>query len=383
MKIIPYAIFALFFHLYSLFPVNQQKATFIMTHDQDMSGNIGYVLNKLKKDRMFNDYNFITREDYAVTFTLRGLFRLLHFFIVKSFHMATSQSIFLDNVFLPFSMMKIKPSVFVVQLWHGSGAIKKFGQDSNKGLLQTLEKRSNNQTTHLIVNSQSVKDIYSSAFGIPQYKIYPTGSPRTDYFSDNEDLDSLKDEFLKKHREYINKKIILYAPTFRDHEVKQPSIPIDFIKLKKQLGDEYIFFIKLHPFVAKYIQKNTLTSDMIIIPSSMPMNELLVISDILITDYSSIIFEYSLLNKPMIFYPYDYDYFETKGRGFYFNYKEFVPGPIAMNEIELVNILRERLYDSSYSVEFKKTHFDFFDGKSTERVVDLLYNASPSKGVNQ
>ena len=105
--------------------------------------------------------------------------------------------------------------------------------------------------------------------------------------------------------------------------------------------------------------------------SEREINDILFITDILITDYSSVIFEYSFFKKPVIFYTPDLDEYK-KSRDFYYPYESFVPGPIARSTGEILEIIQNDNFDIEKLQEFKNTFFDHFDGKSTERVVDQL-----------
>ena len=99
------------------------------------------------------------------------------------YHIATSKIIFMDNVFLPLSSIKIKKDTQLVQLWHGTGSIKKFGLECEVGWVKKLAINTNNITTHFIVGSNWMKEIYKTAFGAENDKIYNIGCPRTDICS--------------------------------------------------------------------------------------------------------------------------------------------------------------------------------------------------------
>lgn len=100
--------------------------------------------------------------------------------------------------------------------------------------------------------------------------------------------------------------------------------------------------------------------------------DLLLLADVLITDYSSIMIEYALLNKPIIFYPYDYEYYVKEERGFYFDYMDTVPGPIAHSPQDIVKIIKEKDYDFDKIKEFTKMEFDYLDGNSTNRIINYI-----------
>jgi CDP-ribitol ribitolphosphotransferase len=92
----------------------------------------------------------------------------------------------------------------------------------------------------------------------------------------------------------------------------------------------------------------------------------------LITDYSSIMIEFALLNKPIIFFTYDYDSYLTKERGFYFDFKSSVPGPVVYDSNQLINVIEKNEFDENKISEFVKTQFNEIDGQASKRVVDFL-----------
>ncbi|WP_455718492.1 CDP-glycerol glycerophosphotransferase family protein, partial [Anaerosporobacter sp.] len=289
--------------------------------------------------------------------------------------------IFLDNIFLPMSYLHFSSKTKVVQLWHGTGTIKKFGQDANEGNLKKLEKHANRTITHLIVNAEGIRQQYAGAFGVVMDKVYATGLPRTDVLFDVEKKREEKKEFYDQYPELKGKKIILYAPTFRDNEVAKPKMKLDLDALINSLPEDLVCIIKLHPFVAKQYswtkeQQERYKGRIFNLSSYPDTNTLLFVADALITDYSSIIYEYCLREKPMIFYAYDLEAFESEGRGFYEPYEEFVPGMVVRTMEEVIESIKMNIYEDKYDREriewFRDKHYDYFDGKSTERVIQLV-----------
>lgn len=263
-------------------------------------------------------------------------------------------------------------SVKVVQLWHGTGTIKKFGQDVNTGDLERLEYRANQNITHLIVNSEEVVDEYSSAFGVSEEKIYPIGLPRTDLLLDPGFLEKKRGQFLDQYPQVRRKRCILYAPTFRDSEVDSPEIHLDLLKMSDQMGSEDVLLIRLHPHVAQKISWEEDRWDNIINVSEYPgVTTLLATADVLITDYSSIVFEYCLRNKPMIFYAYDLERFEKEGRSFYRDYRSFVPGNVVQSTEEVLECLKR--VEENKAAAFTEQMFDKLDGNATLRLLELIF----------
>src|SRR5699024_764103 len=166
--------------------------------------------------------------------------------------------------------------------------------------------------------------IFKEGFGISDQQILRTGEPRTDFFIDalsKEEVDNTLDFLFPIINE---KKVILSAPTYRDNELNETDMKTDIENMNTQLREDHILFLRLHPAVTVEV-KNTYPDFIYNVSNEYNINHLLLITDILITDYSSIPFEFSLLNKPMVFFAYDIDeYADT--RGFWDNYESLVPG---------------------------------------------------------
>lgn len=365
-KRIGYIVFAFFSHLSRLFGTNAKKAFFVATHDKSPEGNIGIVADAIRKKYGAMRCIWFTRDDKITN--------PINFFIVKAYHLATARYVFLDNEFLPMAYIRFSKRTKVVQLWHGTGTIKKFGQDVNEGTLKKLEYRANQRITHLIVNSEQVKKEYASAFGIPDDRIYVLGLPRTDLMLNRPFLEKRRKSFFEDHEELRGKKCILYAPTFRDAEVANPQIHLDLDRMSAELPPDEALMIRLHPYVANQMGGELESGkwDNIINVSGYPgVTTLLAAADMLITDYSSIVFEYCFLNRPMIFYAYDLEAFESSGRSFYRDYKTFVPGPVAASQSELMRCMAEA--DVSANERFIRENFDSLDANSTNRLLELIF----------
>ena len=186
----------------------------------------------------------------------------------------------------------------------------------------------------------------------------------------------MKKNFSKKFNFPNDKKIILYAPTFREDEKYNDVFNyLDLNEFNNQLGEDYVLALRLHPKVKRFYSEE-ISSDSFYIDVSDFKNEqeLLLISDMLITDYSSIMIEYAVLNKPIIFFAYDLDSYLKHERGFYYDFKTTVPGKIVYSSNELINIIKDDNFDNSKVSNFLSTQFDEIDGKSSERIVDFILN---------
>jgi len=349
-----------------------------MTHDEGEGSNVSIAARALKDLDDGYTFSYITKSDTRAVKSLSGLRTILTFFFRKPYELSRAQIILMDNVFLPFAYLRCKKKMKVIQLWHGTGTIKKFGQDFNTGKLKELEKRANANITHLIVNSPYMKKLYSGAFSVNEKLIFSIGLPKTDELlmrikklevaRKNED----KKYIYKKYKIPLEKKLILYAPTFRDNEMQNPKLVELLKELSNELPEEYYLGLRLHPFIAKSFEQEQLNHRICQLSFEKDVNTLLLAADILITDYSSIIFEYCMTKRPMIFYAYDYNEFSDNGRGFYYNYRSYVPGPVAYSCDEVLEIIKESKF-SQYKIDnFINNNYIYTDGNATERLIELI-----------
>ena len=378
MKTFGYCLFALVYNLCRIVPVKRKRVFCIMTHDEGGGSNVAIAVSALKKASQDYTFSYLLKGDTRMVKSLSGIKTMLNFFIRKPYELSRAEIILLDNVFLPYAYLKRRKGTKVVQLWHGTGTIKKFGQDVNTGHLRELEGRANANITHLIVNSPEIKKLYSGAFGVKKEYIYAIGLPKTDELLHR--LSRIAREGSNREKEYIyqkyriphNKKLILYAPTFRDNDSQNPRL-IELIKeMNHQLSDEYYFGLRLHPFIANAFRSKELGENICQLSFEEDVNTVLLAADLLITDYSSIIYEYCLTKRPMLFYAYDYSEFSDRGRGFYYDYPSFVPGPVAYRCDELVRMIREQASTQERIEDFIQRSYAYTDGNATKRLLELL-----------
>jgi CDP-ribitol ribitolphosphotransferase len=361
-----------------LIPIKRKRVFCIMTHDEGEGSNVAIVVGALKKYDQSYTFSYLTRSDTRAVKSLSGIKMLLGFFFRKPYELARAEIVLMDNVFLPYAYLHRREGTKVIQLWHGTGTIKKFGQDVNQGHLKLLEKKANANITHLIVNSPSIKKVYSGAFGIKEERIYPIGLPKTDELllrikkAEAAGKWPDKEYIFHKYNIPVEKKLILYAPTFRDTPEQNPRL-IELIKeLSQELSQEYCLGLRLHPHIANSFKKEALGDNIYQLSYEKDVNTVLLAADLLITDYSSIVFEYSLLKRPMIFYAYDYEEFSDQGRGFYYDYHSFVPGPVAYTCDEVVDIILEKEFELYRIDEFVHNNYIYTDQNATERLIELL-----------
>lgn len=263
-----------------------------------------------------------------------------------------------------------RPGQKIIQLWHACGAFKRFGTDGGN-LFPAIDALYHKDYDVVTVSSESIRHIYADAFCIDVNKVAALGCARTDIFYNLQFHNEIMKNVLDTHPELKNKKILLYAPTFRDIPGKgrkafKPAFDMD--KLSQQLHEEQIFVICPHPVMTEPIV--TKNYDNILEIRDFSTNDMMFLADLLITDYSSVIFEFCLLEKPIVFFCPDLDIYN---RDFYLNYKSDLPGFILKTEDELYNYLQKGDFSLNENYErFIEKYMGACDGKSCERIAELI-----------
>lgn len=377
MKQLFFKIYSIFFAVFRIFPINEKKLVFISMHNANFNDSLGYVERAFRaKDNSFN-IQHISRKDleldmsHGVMKLMKSVLRAISFFTVKAYHLATAHYVFLNDNFMPMANLSFSEKTIITQLWHAEGAFKRFGQDIEQPPeIRSREIAGNAKLTYVVCSSKRVAPIYSSAFGISENRVLPLGSPRTDYFFEEHDIKGLRGEFDSNHPECKGKKLVLYAPTFRDDEVRDKQLleNLDVNYFTEKLGDEYALLVRLHP----QVHTGRRTSDGAVDVTDYPnVNELVLLSDILITDFSSIAMDFALMRKPMLFFAFDLEYYENS-RSFYEDYETYVPGKIVRTGKELVDSIVKGNFEQEKIEKFRDYNFDNPDGGASERVSEYL-----------
>lgn len=363
-------VFKRSFGFFKFFKVKQNKITFISLRRNDISGNFAFVYDKIKEDKQL-DIHFILN-DHTISFMTFGEI----FDFTKS--CATSKIVVLDEFTPMIHYIDLRPETKLVQLWHACGAFKTFGftrLSKPKGSPQTT--RNHRSYDYVTVSSTFCKKCHSEGFGIPTDHVVATGIPRTDVFFDEAYKQAARKKFYQAHPQFADKKLILFAPTFRG-TVKEtafyPTELFDIGTVCDNIPEDYAIIVKHHPFVSDVQPIPARCRDRVIdLSEESELNDLLFVTDVIITDYSSLVFEASLLDIPMIFYAFDLERYIDE-RDFYFDFKQYVPGKIAYSLDEIIHAINHKDFCTERIAPFANMFFDYRDGKATDRVVKLLYD---------
>ena len=295
----------------------------------------------------------------------------------------------ITNSNLDYGITKREGQIFL-QTWHGT-PLKKLRCDieatDGNAINSLAEIRSKNDLDivrydYFISPSEFASEKFASAFHLTVLErediLILTGYPRNDL------LYHAGADYAAEQKRQLgipeDKKVILYAPTFRDNQHNGASyvydLALDFDRLQRELGDEYVVLMRVHYFVASRFDFERQKGFVFDVSSLDDITPLYTIADVLITDYSSVFFDYANLRRPMIFYMYDKAAYADDIRGFYIDLAE-LPGPIAETEDELIREIRDveknfPQYAQKYEA-FNKKYNSHDDGNASARVAEILF----------
>lgn len=357
-------------------PLKEKKVLLLSDSRTALSGNLLFIHQALvqKKDHIVVKH---LKDPNKNKFNLQR-----HFTLLKD--IATSRYIIIDDYYPLIYALKLAKKTQLIQAWHACGAFKTMGFSRiGKPGGPPHSSLTHSNYTYTIVSSPKIRKNYAEAFNLPLESVKPLGIPRTDIFFDSKYIEKTKTDFLVKYPQLKNKKVITFAPTFRGLGPKTAYYNfklLDWQTIYDKFKEDYIFIIKLHPFI-KNLSELELPADsddfFLNLSSEREINDILLITDILITDYSSVIFEYSLLNKPLIYFVPDLKEYITQ-RDFYYDFSRYVYGPIAETSEDILKMIETAEVDSKKLMKFKEDFMISCDGNSTKRFVEelILRNSS-------
>lgn len=315
-----------------------------------------FVENDIKIDEQYHNFSKI------------GFLKSLFVSIKTVYKVSRYKVIILCDNYLAIDAFDRREETTVIQVWHGAGAYKKFGYDKEEKEISDHAKAKLFRYDIVPVSSEFSAQSFSTAMRLPIEKFKIIGVSRTDMFLDIDYNDKIKESIYHKHPSLKGKKIILWTPTFRSLEKNSTHVGlVEIEELERKLGDEYVVIKKLHPHVSindKY--------------SDFSSSDFMTVADIMITDYSSILFDWLFYGKETHLFVPDYEAY-IKMNGFYYDPLE-IPVPISKTLNELEYNLKNHNTGTDIN-NFIKLMLEACDGNSTERLYKLILSVI-GQGVN-
>lgn len=387
-KIISKISYILYHLTYKLVPIDNKTVIFISFHGRGYSDNPKAIYEEMRNDERFKDYKFIwaIKHHKKANLKIEGA-KIIEYYSIPYFYYMSKAKYWIFNCKMPTYISKKKNQIYL-QTWHGT-PLKRLGHDIQVDKDTTFYRSQMSademyktydidvaRYNYMISPNTFCTKIFQSAFAIDRNRLIETGYPRNDILSNASTEDALAIKQMLNIP--LDKKVLLYAPTWRDNQYVTKGytfqLEADFHKWKDVLGDEYVLLFKPHYLIINEYKKDTsLEGFLYSIDASVDISSLYIISDVLITDYSSVFFDYAILNRPIYFYMYDIESYKEELRGFYIDIYKDLPGTIYEKEEMMLDDISNHIYNYEKLKEFNAYFNNHEDGNASKRVIDIVF----------
>lgn len=365
-------------------PLNEKMVFFESFFGKNYSGNPKYIYEEMLKSPHYKDFTFVWSYSGPNSDVIPGSPIIVTRESLDYYRYLASSKYWVSNIVFP--VHKKREGNVYLQTWHGT-PLKKLGFDIEIEGPETLARENfyieSRNWDYLITANQYSSGIFSRAFKYEK-EIIEHGYPANDiFYKDKSELTVLEEAVKDRLGIPSNKKIILYAPTWRDDEMvgswdHRFELKFDVDRFYEELGEEYALVLRMHHLVGdSMIIKDEHKSFLYDCSKYDDIQELYMIADILITDYSSVFFDYANTLNPMLFYAYDYEKYKDSIRGFYLDMEEELPGPVIKNDEALLEaIMNIDKIQVEYKDRYQTFHKKFCsleDGKASKEVIDKVF----------
>ena len=368
-KIIP----KLYYKLCLLFSRKKGNTILFMSETRDdLEGNLKALSDRMIERGLDKEYKLT----YSFNKLLNGSLSPKYF--LKAIRkIAKADYIFIDDYSPTFGVIKLK-NTKLIQVWHAGVGFKsvgysRFGKEGSPHPIIA----SHRNYDYATVASENLISTYQEVFGLRKEHFLVPGMLRLDGYLDKDEIESTKNKIYELYPSIKEKKVILFAPTYRgmgQREAYYDYDKIDFDELYKLCKKEnYVVLFKVHPFIDEKVPIKKEYKDLFIdVKDYKDINELFYVTDILITDYSSAIYEYSLFEKPIIFFDYDKDKYQVI-RGVHNNLNDS-PGDVCVTFDEVLNLLKNKNFNINKVKEYKKKNILIQDELACDKLIKMIFN---------
>ena len=357
------AVLRLLGALFGLLPV-RRRVVLATARGTRLEGNLAYIHDALRRlHPEIRPVLLLEPYGYGLRAKLGYLLRLVR----GMYYLRTSSLFFVDNAYLPIHAAPHRPQTTVVQVWHAVGALKRFGLDTAQPPAEPERTFLHRHYDNVIVSSEATREHVARALRTPLEGVLALGTPRTDFFFDDRAMAAARERLLVAYPELRDRRVVLYAPTFRGRgRARWAAAGLDGRQLRTALPDEFALVLKSHPNLDPALVSED-GFDLVVDPA-LEINELLALADILVTDYSSSIFEWALLRRPLVLLVADLDEYEREP-GLYVDYRRAMIGTQVTDTDGVAAAVLDGRFDLSDYDAFIERHLGACDGSASERLV--------------
>lgn len=344
-----------------LFPVRRGSVLFFSVASAELEGNLKRVQEELLLIAPDRTQWCELKSSISARRGLLGAVRFAR-------NLARAETIVIDDYVPELSWLTLRSRQHLVQLWHAGGAFKKFGH-SRFGLPggPSEASRIHKGYTAALVSAKKLKPLYAEAFKMSATRVHSLGVPRYDQYFDNDWVQQAQGRINQEFDVDPQAKVVLYAPTFRGNGQRSASFnqEVDWLN---SLAANHVVITRMHKFVGGLRGQSPKVIDATHYPAA---EDLVARADVLITDFSSILFEFALLAKPTVLFVPDAEEYSTT-RGLFFPIDHYAYGPVCHTPEELLQAVENPQIDEQKLASVRDFHLSGCDGHSTRRVVEQL-----------
>jgi teichoic acid ribitol-phosphate primase len=351
--------------LFALLPGRPRSVVLASPRKAILDGNLEHIERALRAERP--DLELVVLPEpysYGLPGKLRYGLRMAR----GMYHLRTAGLVVVDNAWLPIHVAPHPARTTVVQVWHATGALKRFGVDTVPPPREPERSFLHRHYDWVVASGEASRSPWSRALRTPLERVVALGAPRTDLFFDAEALAAARERMLARYPGLRGRRVVTFAPTFRGRgRGKRPTADLDAARLRAALEPGDVLAIKSHPNLDRSLV-DVAGFDIVVDPAD-DMNDLLAATDVLITDYSSAIFEYALLRRPLILLVPDLAEYERQP-GLYLDYRTEMIGAQVTDTDGVIAAIRGGAFDAAPFEAFLDRHLGGSDGFASHRFVE-------------
>lgn len=356
--------------LFNLLPLRRNRVTLATARKARLDGNLLFIDQAIRRMRPGVDVRHALEPySYGLAGKLRYALRLVR----GMYLLRTSGLVIVDNAWLPVHVAPHRSGTTVVQVWHAAGALKRFGLDSISPLAEPERSFLHRHYDWVVTSGEAARGPWSRAFGMPEDRVLALGSPRTDFFFDGDALAAARARVFAAYPQLAGRRVILYAPTFRGRgRAKRPGDGFDAARIRAALPSSDALVLKSHPNLDPGLVDQS-GFDVVVDPAD-DLNDFLAAVDILVTDYSSAIFEFALLRRPIVLLVGDLAAYE-RDPGMYVDYRTEMVGTQVADTAGVIDAIANARFDLAPYDAFLARELGELDGRATERLIERFLPA--------
>jgi teichoic acid ribitol-phosphate primase len=359
--------------IFSLLPIRTNRVVLASPRPSRLEGNLRYIHAAMLRLHPQLDYVLLLEPySYRIIGKVLYLLRLVR----GMYYLCTSRLFVIDNAYFPVHVAPHRAGTTVIQVWHAAGALKRFGLATAVPPREPERSFLHRHYDFVIASSEASRAPYAEALRTPIEQVLALGSPRTDLFFDERGVADARQRLFARYTSLRGRRVVLYAPTFRGRGERKRAAPgLDAAALRRGLPVETALVLKVHPNLDP---GTTPTSgyDAVIDPAT-EINELFAITDVLITDYSSVIFDWALLRRPLILLVGDLARYRVDP-GLYLDYETEMIGTQVTDSAGVLAALLENRFDLAPYDAFIQRHLGKSQGDASTRFVQRFLDDMPA-----